>query len=243
LALLAHHAGIQTPRLVTWIGAGLDTAPYFRSLHDFPLKQTKANLVDFVSGEWFINQGALYAMHDGLSIEPADAPDALARVQEKFDRFRAANDMFARTLALRPAAGSPWIGYVSEQRNAPRAVLAPGVRVTVRSVDPPVAATDGALSLEVEFVNNGAQASPKFVPLLVLLREDGSEASETYGAALALSPGQVRWVRMPIKQAPPGRYSATVYPSDPQTGKPVGDGRHGIVVQLRAAPAVLDPKH
>lgn len=240
LALLAHHAGIRTPPLVTWIGAGLDTAPYFRSLHDFPLKQTKTNLVDFVSGEWFVNQGTLYAMHDGLSIAPADAPDALARVQASFDRFRAANDAFARTLALRPDDDTPWIGYLPELRNASLAVPPPGGRVVVRSVETPAAAGGGTPALDVEFFNGAAQASPTFVPLLVLLREDGSEASETYGSPLSLPPGQGRWVRLTIRQAPPGRYSATVYPSDPETGKRVGDARHGIVVQLPATPAVPD---
>ncbi len=55
LAFLSHNYGVPTPHAVTWIGTGLDMEPSFRSTHNFPLKQTKTNLVDFVSGTWFID--------------------------------------------------------------------------------------------------------------------------------------------------------------------------------------------
>ncbi|MFA6987077.1 MAG: LTA synthase family protein, partial [Arenimonas sp.] len=81
LAFLSNNYNIKTPQAVAWIGSGLDTEPTFRNIHQFPLKQTKTNLVDFVSGTWFINQGQLYTLNDGMNIEPSEDATAMIQVQ------------------------------------------------------------------------------------------------------------------------------------------------------------------
>lgn len=101
-ALLRARCGIRTPSAVPWVGAGLDVEPSFRNVHAVPLKQTIGNLVHFVSGLRFLDQGVLFDLRDGMRIEPIDDPEGLRRVTAEFDDWRARNDVFARNLRLLP---------------------------------------------------------------------------------------------------------------------------------------------
>ncbi|MGI8843299.1 MAG: LTA synthase family protein [Gemmatimonadaceae bacterium] len=235
LALLSHHYGIRTPRSVTWLGTGLDMAPDFRNGRDIPIKQTKGNLDDFVTGRWYLSHGQLYALSDGMAIEPARDAAALASARAGFARFRAANRRFMHDLALRPpGSAAQLIGYDKAERLAPAVAASAQAALAVREVRVPLQARAGELAIEIDFGNAGALPSSAFVPLVVLLSEDGRELSETYGAAMVLAPGQVTSLRLTVnsRDAPPGRYFMAVLPSDPQTGKPVGPGRYRIPVRL-----------
>ncbi|MEO7251090.1 MAG: LTA synthase family protein, partial [Arenimonas sp.] len=106
LALLAHNYGVRTPSAVTWLGSGLDMTAEFRNVHEFPMKQSKHNLVDFISGTRFLSLDNLYSLADGMHIEPLQDAVAMADVQGRFAAFRAANDQFARTNALLPAGSA-----------------------------------------------------------------------------------------------------------------------------------------
>lgn len=235
LAFLSHHYGIRTPRTVTWIGSGLDMAPFFRNLHDFPLKQTKTNLVDFVSGDWFLNRDTLYAMSDGMDIEPVHDDAALAQAQARFARFRAANDRFAHDPVLTPDQVPPrLVAYREIERGQPAARMRAGAGLAVRAVRAPVQAQPGALTLEVDIANGGS-LDARFVPLVVLLSDDGRELSETSGAAMSLAAGQEIVLRLPVDSAgiAAGRYFVTVIASDPDTGKRLGSGRYQVPIRLQ----------
>jgi phosphoglycerol transferase MdoB-like AlkP superfamily enzyme len=237
LAFLAHRYGIRTPPAVTWVGTGLDLEPAFRNVHDIPLKQTKANLVDFASGGWFVSRDALYLLRDGMHTQPVDDAAALAGAGARFAAFRDANAQFARTLALMPrGAASKSAAYVEQQRTPlPAATTATaGAALAVRNVRSPEHARAAELAIDVEFGNAAAEPSELFVPLVVLVTLDGHELSETYGGAQVLPPRQSVTVHLPLKAAgvPPGRYFLSVYPSDPATGKRSGDGRFRIPVVI-----------
>lgn len=239
LAYLSHNYGLATPRRVTWLGAGLDTSPAFRNVQTFPLMQTKTDLTDFISGSWFLNQGVVYRLGDGMQIARVDDKEALRSMSEKFAAFKAANALVARDNVLMPP-GTPddLAPYQAEQRlKLPESLaegLAPGL--AVREVRVPESARPGGLAVEITFVNPGRERSPLFVPLVVLMTGDAKELTETYGKPQQLGPDGSVTLRLDIKssQLKPSRYFLAVIPSHPDTGKPVGSGKYKIPVLLSA---------
>jgi uncharacterized sulfatase len=236
LAFLSHNYGVKTPSAVTWLGSGLDMNPSFRNVHAFPLKQTKTNLVDYVSGTWFLNQDTLYAMSDGMDIEPAHDAVAQVRVQAQFAAFRAANDQFARSLALVPEDVD---GHLAAYRDEERALVtlaaaSNAATPAVREVSAPNDAQSGHLTIEVVFANTGPAATDTFVPLVVLLTEDGREVTESYGSPQRLAAGETLSLQLPVKSlgVPRGRYFLSVLPSNPETGKNMGVGRYRIPIRF-----------
>jgi hypothetical protein len=224
---------------VTWLGSGLDLEPSFRNVHDIPMKQTKANLVDFVSGPWFLSRDALYRLREGLHAEPASDDAAKARTEQRFQAFRAANALVARTLALAPP-GTPARGasYAGRAHETPGAVPAnAGDELAVREVHSPERARRGELAIEVVFVNAAREPSALFVPLVVLTAADGAELSESYGSAMTLASGRSATLRLPVRTegVAPGRYFLSVYPSDPGSGRRSGAGRYRIPIVLEDA--------
>jgi phosphoglycerol transferase MdoB-like AlkP superfamily enzyme len=238
LAFLSHCYGMRTPPAVAWIGSGLDLEPSFRSVHEFPLKQTKANLVDFVAGPWLLSRDALYLLRDGMQLQPLQDGPALARAEQRFAAFRSANAEFARTLALLPRGAATLAApYAERDRQLLGPMQAPpGVALAVQEVRAPEHARAGHLAIDVVFGNAAAQTSGMFVPLVVLLSADGREVSESYGRASTVAAGQAITLHLSVKTdgVPAGRYYLSVFPSDPATGKRTGEGRFRIPIVIDA---------
>ena len=236
LAFLSHNYGIQTPQAVTWLGSGLDMEPSFRNIHDIPIKQTKTNLVDYVSGTWFLNQDTLYKLSDGMAIEPAGDAGTQARLHGQFAQFIAANDQFSRSLALIPEGTENRSGpYREEERKKLSAAEQEGTAgLSVREVRVPEEARPGSLVIEAVFANTGKTETGSFVPLVILLTADGRELSESYSPRQRLAAGETVTLQLTVNSGDiaPGRYFLTVLPSDPGTGRSMGDGRHRIPVLL-----------
>ena len=236
LAMLSHHYGIKSPALVTWIGSGLDPEPAFRNLHEFPMKQTKGNLVDYVAGPWLLSRDALYSLDESLHMEPVRDAGLQARVAERFATFRAANDEFVRTRKLAPPGSfERQLAYSERGRPLPEAArVQPEAGLAVREVRVPARARAGDLAIEVVFGNAAAQPSGAFVPLVVLQTADGRELSETYGGPLNLGGNQTVTLHMQVKSAglAAGRYFLSVLPSHPTSGKRIGVGHYHVPVVI-----------
>jgi uncharacterized sulfatase len=237
LAFLSHNYGLPTPRRVTWLGSGLDTQTSFRNVQTFPMMQTKTDLVDFISGYWYLNHDAVYRLGDSMQISGSADKEALRVMKEKFAAFKAANAVVARTNALMPEGTESDLGpYLQEERlKLPDAVsdnLTPGL--TVREVRAPESARTGALTIEITFANPGKDPSPKFVPLAVLMTAEARELTESYGLPQELKPDGSVTLRLDIKsdKVAPGRYFLAVIPSHPDTGKAVGAGKYRVPVLL-----------
>lgn len=232
LAFFSRNYGLKRPLAVTWLGSGLDMDASFRNLHDIPIKQTKTNLVDFVSGTWYLNQDTLYKLKDGMGAEPVRDEAALASVRARFDAFRAANDKFAGSLALIPK-WVPGQEAVKAAARPPVPAAAPAV-FSVDEVRAPGEAQAGKLTIEAVFSNTGKAGSGAFVPLVVLLSPDGRQLSESYGPLQLLDPGGKVSLKLQVKSqgVPPGKYFLAVVPSHPRTGKRVGSGKFHIPVVL-----------
>ena len=235
LAFLAHNYGLKRPAEATWLGTGLDLDPAFRNLHDIPLKQSKTLQPDFVSGPWFLNRGTLYALGDGMRIEPAADATAAARIDARFATFLGRNDRFIRDGVLSPEGSRPrLVAYDAAAVAAPLPALA-GPLLAVRDVRVPGEVRAGVVRVDATFANDGTQPTVDFVPLVVVLDEGGREVGESSGAALMLDAGARRELPLAIDLGglAPGRYHLAVLPSDPGSGKSIGSGRYRIALSIR----------
>lgn len=102
LAFLRARFGLRTPSAVSWVGSGLDVNPAFRNIHAYPLKHTKYNLIDFISGMYFIDQDALFAVSKHMDLEPIQDDAVKSRLIAEFDEYKSRNNRFIRDLKLIP---------------------------------------------------------------------------------------------------------------------------------------------
>jgi len=233
LAYLANRHGIQTPARVTWLGTGLDTEPSFRNLHAVPLKQTKTELSDFVSGTAYLAQDRLYTIGDGMAVDRMqdDGGVLLDKARAQFASFLRANAVAGTAPALAPD-GFALAPYGGERtlRGAQLVAEAGAVAVTGVRVRPGT----GRLTIEATLTNHGSTASRSIAPLLVLTDERGAELGETALPARVLGPGEsARIALQPAAPAlKPGVYYVSVIPSHPESGRAAGAGQYHVRVQL-----------
>jgi len=231
LAFLGHGYGLRAPEQVTWLGTGLDTEPAFRNLHAIPLKQTKTELSDFVSGTVYLAQGRLYALADGMRTDRVTDDGALALARAQFDAFLAANRVAAGAPALAPgnAALTAWHEEGRKLRSVDLASEAGQVSVSGVRRRP---GAEGVV--EATIVNQGTTASAAFVPLLVISDAGGLELGETAGELQTLAPGaSVRVaLRAQLGRLPHGTYFVSLIPSHPETGRSIGIGQYHVEMPL-----------
>jgi uncharacterized sulfatase len=102
LALLEKQANVTLPEEVIWQGQVLDTARTFQSLIAMPLMRNKNQLVDYIHGEFFLSDGQVFLVTDGMNIDPIDDPDALNRLTGEFEEFKTKNSYMVQTRKLLP---------------------------------------------------------------------------------------------------------------------------------------------
>jgi phosphoglycerol transferase MdoB-like AlkP superfamily enzyme len=102
LAFLKVNYHINTPSVATWVGTGLDTDPSFRNIHKYPLKHTKTNLIDYISGMYFIDQDTLFSIGKYMDLEPVQDEGKKNELISEFNQYKSLNDRFTRELKLIP---------------------------------------------------------------------------------------------------------------------------------------------
>ena len=236
LAWLSNGYGLQSPAEVTWLGTGLDLDTSFRNLHVIPLKQTKTELSDFVSGSVYLAQGRLYALADGLRTDRAPDNKALATARAQFQAFLQANGVAARAPALAPPASMTALApYRAESRKLRSVALAAEGGIGVSGVHRAAApGPDGAMMVEATVRNESTANSRPFVPLLVISDAGGLEITESAGELQTLEPGAALKVALPARlgKLPHGTYFVSVIPSHPETGRSVGIGQYHVEMKL-----------
>lgn len=102
LAFLKKNYPIDAPSTASWVGSGLDTDPSFRNIHKYPLKHTINNLIDYVSGMYFINQDRLFSIGKNMDLEPIQDEGKRNELIAEFNQYKSMNDRFTRELKLIP---------------------------------------------------------------------------------------------------------------------------------------------
>ena len=236
LAMLSNRYGFQTPATVSWMGTGLDVQVPFRNVHRLPLKQTKTELSDFVSGDYYLAQDRLYRIGDGLQPEPLQNADILAQLKAEFGQFRTGLTALNKADRLTPESKpKPLSSYGASQRslepNGPiqhfKGLEASDVKAILKA--------DGMLQVTAVITHHGKSKSDLFVPLAVVTDTLGQELGEVSGKAMGLASGQSQSIEVSLKLAPAslvnGRYFISVIVSHPETGKPIGMGQYHVAVQ------------
>lgn len=234
LAMLSQRYAMPMPQRVHWMGSGLDVHPQWRNLHSLPLKQTKTELSDYVSGEYYLAQGQLLSLQDGLVTTPEDNAGVAQALRAEFAQIRGALARLAQDGRL-----------VAESNRAQRAVYAEAGRTLqpaqrARQIEGVVVSqaqgrfeADGRLTAQGQFTQQGGQDSPLFVPLLVLTDASGRELGEVSGPAMRLQAGQSQAVSLALKPRdwPAGSYFVSLVVSHPETGKAIGKGQYHVEVR------------
>ena len=231
LAWLSKDYGLKAPRQVTWLGTGLDTEKSFRNLHAIPLKQTRTEMSDFVSGTAYLAQGNLYMLGDGMETERADNPAALSLAQAQFHAFLKANRQAGTSTALAPEGGA-LAGWGGERSLHSTPLVQQAGDVAVRGLRPRPDAK--RLAIEATFSNSATTESRAFAPLLVIADAHGVEIGETTGEARRLGAGESASItlRANLPRLPSGTYYISVIPSHPDTGRAIGVGQYHVELKL-----------
>ncbi len=93
VAYLKTNFKIKGPSLVSWMGQGLDTSVNFQNLHQYPLMQTKTDMIDFIMGEYHLNGTSLFKLSSDLGEEPVQDDNKLNQLQNAFEAFKKRNNL------------------------------------------------------------------------------------------------------------------------------------------------------
>lgn len=102
LAWLQKSYQLNLPDTVAWMGSGLDTTRQFRNIHAYPFMQTKTDLVDFVQGNYWINENSVFKIASNMDLTPISDVEKTNQLKAGFNRFKSKNDQFISTLKLMP---------------------------------------------------------------------------------------------------------------------------------------------
>lgn len=102
LAFLHKNYKCNRPAQITWTGAGLDTTVHFGNRHQYPLKQVKSNLRNYISDLFFIDGDQLFAINPNLDLEPIDNPEKRTELQQALEQYKNRNRQFIRSKKLIP---------------------------------------------------------------------------------------------------------------------------------------------
>ncbi|GMQ28423.1 hypothetical protein Aconfl_10660 [Algoriphagus confluentis] len=102
LSFLEKNAGIDLPQEFIWQGQVLDTSRVFRSQIAMPLMRNKNQLVDYLSGEFFLSDGQLFLISDRLNIDQIEDSNMLNQLNGEFEDFKNKNAYTVQTRKLLP---------------------------------------------------------------------------------------------------------------------------------------------
>jgi len=102
LSFLNKQVNLTLPKEVIWQGQVLDTAKNFQSRIAMPLMRNKNQLLDYIHGDFFLSDGQLFIVTEGLNIDPIVDTQNLNRMVGEFEEFKNKNNYLIQTLKLIP---------------------------------------------------------------------------------------------------------------------------------------------
>jgi phosphoglycerol transferase MdoB-like AlkP superfamily enzyme len=102
LSFLNNSYSFEKPTLASWIGSGLDTTRAFGNIHQYPLMQTKNEVIDFVQGTIHLNGQNTFSIDPNMDEEPMNDKNKSEQLQQSFDLFKSRNQKFIDGARLIP---------------------------------------------------------------------------------------------------------------------------------------------
>ncbi len=87
LGMMKAHYNIQTPQWVHWLGEPIDTSTTFQSTAFIPFMRINRDVDELVYGEFFLSEGRLFRIHDGMKITICNDPEKKKKLQEMLEAF------------------------------------------------------------------------------------------------------------------------------------------------------------
>ncbi len=100
MAYLNNSYSFEKPSLVSWMGSGLDTSRSFVNNHQYPLMQTKNEVIDFVQGTFHLNAENTYSITDKMDEEPITDKIKHEQLPDVFHRFKIRNEKFTKRVGF-----------------------------------------------------------------------------------------------------------------------------------------------
>lgn len=100
LAYYRNNYALKTPSTVTWVGRGLSPDSEI-SKTGIPMMQSKNQLIDFVFGKHYVENGQLFLLHN-LKEDELDNPAVLNDMNRRFKDFKTMNSRFYASKKLMP---------------------------------------------------------------------------------------------------------------------------------------------
>ena len=92
VAFLNNNYAFEKPTLESWIGSGLDTTRAFCNEHQYPLMQTKNDVIDFIQGLSHLNGNTTYSVTSGMDENSTNDKVTTEQVTDAFNRFKVRNE-------------------------------------------------------------------------------------------------------------------------------------------------------
>jgi len=91
LSFFKHQYKFKVPSSAIWMGEELDTAHAFRSVHSYPLIQTKNGVSDYLMDGYMLNGDDLFTLNDKMDLEPAKDEGEKDKLKAAMARFKQKN--------------------------------------------------------------------------------------------------------------------------------------------------------
>ena len=92
VAWLKDKYSIRAPANTGWMGTGIDTSHAFRSIHNYPLMQTKTGVSGFMLGTYFLDGEDLFELGNNMSLVPLQDDEIKSRVKAALGSFNRRNN-------------------------------------------------------------------------------------------------------------------------------------------------------
>jgi phosphoglycerol transferase MdoB-like AlkP superfamily enzyme len=102
LSFLKHQYKFKVPSVATWMGGELDTAHDFRSVHSYPLIQTKNGVSDYLMDGYMLNGDDLFKLGDKMDLEPVKDEGERDKLEAAMSNFKRKNSKMVAGATLIP---------------------------------------------------------------------------------------------------------------------------------------------
>ncbi|HEV7350624.1 LTA synthase family protein [Telluribacter sp.] len=92
VSYLANNYPVQRPAVTSWLGTGIDTIRQFRNIHSYPIMMTKAEMVDYIMGNYMLSRNELYDISANMDLNPVNEQSRKSSLQNSFELFKQKNN-------------------------------------------------------------------------------------------------------------------------------------------------------